>query len=514
MKKAVMNFKFWTIPVFFFVLLLGCGKSSKNTKGEALFNTQCASCHVAPNIDHLPKELWTNAVLPEMAARMGIKDGGFEPYKGLGFDEMELIHGAGIYPYAPTLNEADWKILKEYIVNNAPDSLPKIDYKVQPKPQNRFESHEISLDTVPGTYITFLKFEASDHKLLTGDMSGNLIAYDFNSAISSSINKVRSAIVDYVQKDTVSYITDIGILNPSEKSSGKIIAHTKKGNTEIPHVFHRPVNNLVIDLNNDGVDEMVVSEFGYLTGRLTLLALDENKEYKKSILLGQPGATRTMAKDMDKDGKLDLIVLTSQGDESITILYQKENLNFLAEKAIRFSPLYGTSWFEIIDYDGDGDDDIITVNGDNADKTYIPKPYHGLRLHLNDGHNVFTEAFFYPLYGATRFVVNDFDQDGDFDFALISTFPDYENTPELSLVYLENIEASSFEFQTFTFEEANMTRWFLMDTGDFDMDGDTDLFLSGLTYSFTPVPPAFSDAWNQTKTDVLVLENNLIRKNQ
>ena len=514
MKKVIFNLKFLIIIAFLSLLLLGCTKGTEISKGETLYNTQCARCHIAPNIDHLPKELWVNAILPEMGARMGIKEGGFQPYKGLDYDEMEVIIRAGIYPYKPSLNEEDWKILKDYIITNAPDSLPKIDYPMSSKPQNRFDSHQISLDSVPGSYITFLKYQVSANKLWSGDIGGNLIAYDFNSAKSASITKVNNAIVDYVEKDTVSYITDIGILNPSELSSGKIIAHSKKGNVDIPHLFHRPVNNLVIDLDNDGSDEMVVSEFGYLTGRLTLLTLDENKEYKKSILLGQPGSTRTVAKDMDKDGKLDLIVLTSQGDETITILYQKENLNFLAEKAIRFSPLYGTSWFEIIDYDGDGDDDIITVNGDNADKTSIPKPYHGLRLHLNDGNNLFTEAFFYPLYGATRFVANDFDQDGDFDFTVISTFPDYENSPELTVVYLENLDAKRFNFQPFTFKEANMTRWFLMDTGDFDMDGDVDLFLSALTYSFTPVPPAFSNSWNETKVDILVLENNLISKDQ
>jgi hypothetical protein len=271
---------------------------------------------------------------------------------------------------------------------------------------------------------------------------------------------------------------------------------------------------LVVDLNNDGSDEMVVSEFGNLIGSLSLLSLDENGEYKKSILLGQPGSTRTIAKDMDKDGQLDLIVLTSQGDESITILYQKENLNFSAEKVIRFSPIYGTSWFEMIDYDGDGDDDIVTVNGDNADKTYVHKPYHGLRLYLNDGNNVFTEVFFYPLNGATRFVVNDFDQDGDFDFAVISTFPDYENAPELALVYLENVDKTSYNFKPFTFKEVNLSRWFLMDTGDFDLDGDQDIILSALTYSFTPVPPALSNAWNETKADLLFLENTLIVKDQ
>jgi len=57
--------------------------------------------------------------------------------------------------------------------------------------------------------------------------------------------------------------------------------------------------------------------------------------------------------------KKDLIALTSQGDETISILYQEDSLTFRSEKVIRFSPIYGISWFELIDYDSDGDDDII-----------------------------------------------------------------------------------------------------------------------------------------------------------
>jgi hypothetical protein len=514
MNKVIFDFKYVMIVTLFIFILTGCTKNSNTSKGAALFETQCARCHISPDISHLTKDLWANAVLPEMGARMGIKEGDFKPYKGMGFEEMEIIHNSAVYPFIPSLNQADWKILKEYIINNAPDSLPKIKVPVNAGVQKRFRPHPISLDTLPGSFITFLKYQSEGNRIWAGDIGGNLVEYRFNTAESQTIGRTENAIVDYSERDSVSYITDIGILNPSELSSGKIIANAANTQVALPHILHRPVNNLVVDLNNDGSDEMVVSEFGNLIGSLSLLSLDENGEYKKSILLGQPGSTRTIAKDMNKDGKLDLIVLTSQGDESITILYQKENLKFSAEKVIRFSPIYGTSWFEMIDYDGDGDDDIVTVNGDNADKTYIHKPYHGLRLHLNDGNNVFTEAFFYPLNGATRFVVNDFDQDGDFDFAVISTFPDYENAPELALVYLENVDKTSYNFQPHIFKEANISRWFLMDTGDFDLDGDTDMILSALTYSFTPVPPALSNAWNETKADLLFLENTLIVKDQ
>jgi hypothetical protein len=177
---------------------------------------------------------------------------------------------------------------------------------------------------------------------------------------------------------------------------------------------------------------------------------------------------------------------------------------------LRFSPIYGSSWFELLDFDHDGDDDIITVNGDNADKTNIPKPYHGLRIHLNDGNNNFTESYFYPLNGATRFVADDFDQDEDVDFMIISTFPDYKNKPDQALIYLENQDEKSFQFQPYTFEQANLSRWFLLDAGDVDQDGDTDIILSAFTYVFIPVPGEISKNWETNNVDLMVLENNLI----
>ena len=131
---------------------------------------------------------------------------------------------------------------------------------------------------------------------------------------------------------------------------------------------------------------------------------------------------------------------------------------------------------------------------------------------MNDGTNQFTESFFYPLNGATRFVANDFDQDGDIDFTIISTFPDYEKKSDYSLVYLENLNATSYEFQTYSFDEANLSRWFLLDTGDVDLDGDTDIILSAFTYVFTPVPPSLSAAWAENNADIMVLENTLFDK--
>ncbi len=501
----------------FISLLLGlaltglhsCKEGSNDQKAQELYQTHCARCHVAPGIDELPKELWSERVLPEMAARMGIKEGDYDPMKGLAFEEMQTLYKWGVFPAVPVIAREDWKILKEYILTNAPDSIEGQTHNIPYEKQQQFNAEPITLDSMPGSFFTFLKYDQESNKVRTGDISGSLKEYDFNTGSSELVHQVKNAITDYTRKDTVSYVTDVGILDPSELATGRIYAAQGKQQEALNEVFHRPVNTLVVDLDKDGIDEMVISEFGYRTGRLTLMKGLPSGGYERKMLLTQPGAIRAVAEDMDQDGKLDIVVITSQGDESITILYQRDDLSFKIDKAIRFSPIYGSSWFELVDYDNDGDLDVITVNGDNADKTYIAKPYHGLRIHINDGSNKFKEEYFHPLNGATRFVADDFDQDGDYDLVVISTFPDYENAPDLSLVYLENVNPASFEFKSFKFDESNLSRWFLLDKGDVDNDGDTDIILSAFTYVFTPVPDRFTREWEKNNVDMVVLKNIL-----
>ncbi len=113
------------------------------------------------------------------------------------------------------------------------------------------------------------------------------------------------------------------------------------------------------------------------------------------------------------------------------------------------------------------------------------------------------------MNGATRVVSRDFDQDGDFDFGLLSTFPNYENTEESSFIYLENKNSASFIFEDFTFKESNFARWLLMDAGDVDGDGDEDIILSSFSYVFTPVPNEQTNFWNDKSTDLMILENKL-----
>lgn len=498
-------------PVILCIAILVSACSLKKEKKEVtLYNHYCGSCHMLPNINDLPKHIWESEILPDMGARMGIRDSLYDPYKDVSLAEQGAMIETGIYPYKPIIPITDWDLLKRYILELAPDKLPKQEAREQPKELEQFAAKPISLDNQEGTFITYLEFNKQTNEIRTGDMRGNLYSYNYKNDSTTFQKSFRNPITSYTQKDHVAYATLVGFLNPSEIASGGIVVVTDDKANIIKETLHRPVHTLVHDFNKDGNNELIVSEFGDLTGKLSLLVKDGNGQYKKTVLLPQPGALRILAKDMNNDSLDDIVVMTSQGNEGITVLYQKANLTFSAEQVIRFSPVYGSSWFELIDYDGDGHDDIITVNGDNADKSYVQKPYHGMRIHINDGKNNFEEKYFYPLNGATRVVAADFDEDGDIDFALVASFPDYELDPAVTFVYLENKMADKFVFQPYTFKESNLGRWFLLDKGDVDNDGDLDLILSSFTYEFAPVPSEIMNFWKAKNVDLLILENKLI----
>lgn len=475
-----------------------CKKEKPEPKEAQLYSKYCANCHLPPKIDALPKNVWKEYVLPAMVERMEVE--------GLYQDNNVVEDG-----FRPKITLKEWAQLETYIVSNAPEHLEAI-----PMPQTdtlaQFKTKTYSLDDKNGAMVTYLEFLDKDNEIYYGDLSGNLGTFNLDEEESTPIYKGKSPITWYNKKDSMEIISEVGIIRPSELVRGKMIRKVGKDTLSMGHDFHRPVHTLLEDLNNDGSNELIVSEFGNESGQLSLMMVNDSGGYDKKILLNLPGAIKTVIKDMNQDGKKDIVALMTQSRESITVFYQTENLVFEAENILEFSPVFGTSWFEFVDYNGDGLEDIITVQGDNADISYVHKPYHGMRIYLSNGDNTYAEAFFYPMHGATRVLSRDFDQDGDLDFALISTFPNYQEFPELTFVYLENKDSDSFEFTTNILQDPSMARWFLMDTSDIDNDGDEDIVLSSLTLGFTPVPKVLTERWKNNNVDIMVLENVLYWK--
>jgi hypothetical protein len=141
--------------------------------------------------------------------------------------------------------------------------------------------------------------------------------------------------------------------------------------------------------------------------------------------------------------------------------------------------MYGSSSFELADVNQDGHPDIVYTCGDNADYSVVFKPYHGVYIFLNDGHNRFYRKFFYPINGCYKALARDFDGDGDLDLAVIAYFADYGQHPEEGFLYFEN--RGGMHFTPYTVPAARSGRWLTMDAGDVDGDGRPDIVLGNFS---------------------------------
>ena len=330
-----------------------------------------------------------------------------------------------------------------------------------------------------------------------------------------SFNAVDSFVTDPGATDihpgTVPTVVTIGSIVPSDAPRGKleILKKGKEPNIIIGNL-RRPTQATYADLNNDGREDIIISEFGFRQGSLSWFENTGNGNYARHMLRALPGAVRTEVYDFNKDGKPDIAALMAQGDEGVYIYYNEGNGKFREERLIRFPPAYGSNYFQLFDFNGDGFMDIITTNGDNADYSVILKPYHGIRIFYNNGSNQFEQKYFLPVYGAQKAIPADFDNDGDIDIASIAFYPDYERLPEESFIYWENTGNNSYK--RYTFNGFANGRWLTMDAGDMDGDGDKDIILGSALIPVGHVPPLYIKQWQSQPVSIMLLENTLNKK--
>lgn len=478
-------------------------------EGRILFLRHCTVCHLAPDPASLTKEIWARHVLPIMAARMGIIYPNYDPLRGLSDEERAIVKKHNIIPEEPVCTEADWAKIKDYIINNAPDSVI-IDEKrfSRNSPLTQFVRQDVQVDDQTPSLITGLEFDKTTQTLWIGNFYNQVLNWQYGKGVTKTIAS-QSPVVDFNFYKNNTYFTQIGKLYPTELSTGSYAQLADTGAAPLLTQLHRPVCTEINDLNNDGVPEIVVCNFGNKTGGLSLFKKNKAGKYIEDVLLPLPGAIKCYIKDMDGDGKKDIVAMFSQGDESVYIFYQKGNLNFKAKRVLRFPPDYGTTDMVLVDYNNDGLTDIVTVHGDNADYSNILKAYHGIRLHINQGADVFKEKFFYPIYGVTRVLAEDFDKDGDIDFVATSFFPEFGKLVDESFIYLENTNKDQFTFKAYIQKSDVPIKTLTLEKADVDGDGDMDIITGNFAQSPGPAPAALDEKWKSAKYGLSIFYNQL-----
>ena len=470
---------------------LACGRPdargpAADLSGRQLAARHCQTCHLLPDPALLDRASWDRWVLPRMARRLGLTGVGdpnaLEPLEGgVG---GRLVRAAHVFPDSAQLSRAEWDRLAAYYLRAAPAALPA---PAAPPVAVGMPGFRVRVPDfhVASPMITLVHVDSAHRRIYVGDGTpgrSTLAVLDGRGGgravtsypLPSPVSHLR------VDGDTLSVVF-IGKLNPSDVPRGALALLSAWKPGAAPAIawevdtLQRPVFASYGDLSGDGVEDAVVSEFGNMTGRLAWYERLPGGGSRRHVLAAQPGALTTAVRDFDGDGRPDVLALTAQADEGVVLFHGRPGGAFAREQLLRFPPSYGSTSMDVADVNGDGHPDIVYTAGDAGDYPAPTKPYHGVRIFLNDGRGHFAERYFFPMPGALKAVARDVDGNGDVDVAAIAFFTDRAASAPLSFVYLENL--GGMRFRARTFAAADRGRWLTMDAGDADGDGDVDLVL-------------------------------------
>jgi FG-GAP-like repeat len=471
--------------------------------GDELAKVYCASCHQYADPALLDKKTWQTGVLPHMALRLGFITDTLDLGRHQAqLEEQERGVKLGYLPAAPVLSTADWKKIVAFYAEKAPDSLPHAPTPVvSTLPLFTPRSPADSLLSL----TTFLHISPATQTLQIGTSRGDVFTLDsrLNRRDSLHFSSAVSDVQPLLDNGKLAYLL-MGIMTPNDKKAGSL-QQMAVGKPLIDSL-NRPVQLTTGDLNHDGHTDLVICEYGNNVGQLSAF-MREGNGYKRAVIDPAPGARQAIVRDLNADGWADLLVLFAQGDEQVALFTNQHDGTFQKKTLLRFPPVYGSSYLELADMNGDGHPDLVCTNGDNADYSQVIKPYHGIRVYLNDGKFGFKQAFFYPMPGAGQVLARDFDKDGDLDLVAISAFPNFSKNKPQVFVYLEN--TGKLTFTPRSFAGADQGRWLVMTAGDLDHDGDEDIALGAYVRTLSPTPAAWTTRWQTTRAGLLVLDNQI-----
>lgn len=440
--------------------------------GQLLAAIHCSRCHPVPKPSHLPREHW-----PFMMTYMGNYLGYAEtngPFSG--------IVNARLIPDQPILSREELIAIQEYYVR---DSRPQNEMLVDPEPRStmhQFQPYDRGPRNVHDNFISLVHFNDTTglYYLGLGDQK-KLRLYTRQGEelfeVSCSSEPIHVEVIEGGFR-----LGEIGDFD-FDHAAGNVLEFTHgQGELSVSPIvtnFARLVESHGMDFDGDEIEDLLLVGFGQgENGRASIYwgrgtGGDAREE---SALINYSGALHAELYDYDEDGDNDIFILTAQRRQELWLFENEGGRNFLPHRVLTRFAGFGFNSFAMADFNGDGREDLLLVNGNNMELRVPPlRPYHGLRILLNRGGMNFKVAAFFPLYGAIKAIPHDFDLDGDLDIATIAFYPDWSASPPETFVYLENL--GDLEFRPHALDNAPWGRWITMDSGDVDADGDQDLLL-------------------------------------
>lgn len=480
-----------SIFIGFNLILFGFGHVNKNKRisdGKKLAIQYCQSCHMLPAPELLSKEMWFKGVFPIMGPLLGINS-----FQGNPYIIASDVDRNTYYPSHPIIDSVQWSKLIDYYLSSAPDTLVLDNSNFTVKRELPFFEIKLPEDTTFFSKVSICSYVKIDtfskpHRFFVGDGPfKKLYLFNNKNILQDKVN-VSGAVVDLsfqpnqilactIGDEMIANNQRKGLITPMLVNNSRIIYQAKP----LFNQLARPVKITESDLNNDGEKDYIISQFGNIIGDLSWMENRGGGNYINHILRNKAGAMNTIVNDYNNDGLPDIWAQMAQGEEGIFLYTNKGNGVFEEKQVLRFPPIYGSTSFDLVDFNKDGFVDIIYTCGDNGDDTPILKPFHGVYIFLNDGKNTFTQKYFYHINGCYKAIARDFDGDGNIDIATISFYPSTLK-PEESFLYFNN--KGNFDFELYTLPASiPFQKGLTMDAGDLDGDGKPDLILGNGYYS-------------------------------
>jgi hypothetical protein len=320
-------------------------------------------------------------------------------------------------------------------------------------------------------------------------------------------NPARASLVD-LDRDGLDdlLVADIGFFMPEDHEKGAVVWLRRKadGSYEkraLAEKLPRVADVQAADFDGDGDLDLVVAAFGLYTRGGILLLENRTTDWKEpqfvpATLDERSGALHVPTADLDGDGRIDFVALLAQQHEAVVAFLDRGAAVF--EKKAIFAaptPAWGSTGIDLVDFDGDGDLDVLMTNGATLDDATV-KPWHGVRWLENRGGFPFEPHDLAALPGAHRARAADLDGDSDLDVAVASLLPDPERRHGslASLVWLERKASGTFERHTL---QAGQLSHATLDLGDVEGDGDVDLVTGNFVgFTFARTDTGFrADGW-------------------
>jgi len=218
-------------------------------------------------------------------------------------------------------------------------------------------------------YATMIQIDSQAHQVYVGNaITKSLDVLDSRGRLLTS-SAVDSTLTHLLKVPEGWIGTQIGIVPPNDLPLGLVTLYDRTENHFEKHCnlvdkLLRPVHTAVADLLGDGRQELVVSSFGNTAGRLAWYSSNGPCSFAEHNIMDRPGALLSRIIDVDHDGKPDLVVLTHKARKAFFFITTRGAGEFVEKPLVQQPPVWGYTYFELADFNGDGHLDLVTANGD------------------------------------------------------------------------------------------------------------------------------------------------------